>query len=320
VKREVRLRDGRAVTLRVAAAGDVPRIAQLYSELTPESFRSRFHSGRPKPPVVARLARIDLVPGTVCVLAAMTPESGRLAAEARYLPTAEDTAELAVTVLDDFQDLGLGSLMLKALIEQAEAAGLERLSALVSCSNDAMLHLLTQYGLALADPVDESSAVRLEISAIGGMPGWPRASAGHRVLVERRGWFDDGRFAALQASGHDVRQCFGPDQRSGRTCPLVESGRCRLAEDADRIVTLLSGSDRDCLAVAAAHRRLWPGKIAPQIQQPTAPLIRSSLSSGHLSPPPDGNAGGRRQRAAQLAITGDQSEPGRTSGSVVRRS
>jgi len=266
VKREVRLRDGRAVTLRVAAAGDVPRIAQLYSELTPESFRSRFHSGRPKPPVVARLARTDLVPGTLCLVAAMTPESGRLAAEARYLPTDEYAAELAVAVLDDFQGLGLGSRMLNALIEQAKASGLERLSALVSLSNTTMLHLLTQYGLALTEPADESFVVRLEISAIGGMPGWPRASAGHRVLVERRGWFDDGRVAALQASGHDVRQCPGPDQRSGRTCPLVDSGRCRLAEDADRILTLLSGSDRDCLAVAEAHRRLWPGKIAAQIQ------------------------------------------------------
>jgi GNAT superfamily N-acetyltransferase len=266
VKGEVRLRDGRAVTLRVAAAGDVPRIAQLYGELTPESFRSRFLSGRPKPPVVARLARIDLVPGTVCLVAVMTPESGILAAEARYLPTAEDTAELAVTVLDDFQGLGLGSRMLNALIEQAKAAGFERLSALVSLSNDTMLRLLMHYGLALTEPVDESFAVRLEISAIGGMPGWPRASAGHRVLVERRGWFDDGRVAALQASGHDVRQCFGPDQRSGCACPLLVSGRCRLAEDADRIVTQLSASDRDCLAVVAAHRRLWPGKIAPQIQ------------------------------------------------------
>ena len=130
-----------------------------------------------------------------------------------------------------------------------------------------MLHLLTRYGSALTEPADESFVVCLEISATGGMPGWPRTS-GQRILVERRGWFDDRRVAALRVDGNDVRQCTGPDPRGqGRTCPLVEEGRCRLAEDADRIVTLLP-DDAECAAVIEAHRRLWPGKLA---QPPTCP-------------------------------------------------
>ena len=258
--------------LRVAAPADVPRIARLYAELSPQSFRSRFYSGRPKPPVLARLARIDSVPGTVCLVAAMTPESGRLAAEARYVPTAGDAGELALAVLDDFQGIGLGHVMLSALIEQAGASGIERLSAVVSLTNGTMLHLLTRYGWALTEPADTSMVACLEISAIGGMPGWPRASAGQRILVERRGWFEDSRVAALRADGNDVRQCSGPDQRSGRTCPLIASGRCRLAEDADRIVTLLPGDDQDCLAVAEAHRQLWPGKLGQQ-PGPASPSI-----------------------------------------------
>ena len=255
---EIRLRDGRVVMLRVAAPADVPRIAELYAGLSAESFRRRFHSGRPKPVLVARLARIDIAPGAVS-LVAMTPGSGRLAAEARYVPTAEDAGELALAVLDDFQGLGLGRLMLSALVDHANAAGLERLSAFVNVTNDTMLHLLTRYGSALTEPADESFVVCLEISAKGGMPGWPRTS-GQRILVERRGWFDDRRFAALRAEGNDVRQCNGPDR--DRICPLVEYGRCRLAEDADRIVTLLPGDDADCAAVTEAHRRLWPGKLA----------------------------------------------------------
>jgi GNAT superfamily N-acetyltransferase len=256
---EIRLRDGRSIKLRVAAAADVPRIAELYAGLSAESFRMRFFSGRPKPVLLARLARIDVAPGAVSLIAA-SPGSDRLAAEARYVPTAEDAAELALAVLDDFQGLGLGRLMLSALIDHAKASGLERLSAVVNIANDTMLHLLTRYGSALTEPADESFVVSLEISATGGMPGWPRAYAGQRVLVERRGWFDDRRVAALRAAGNDVRQCTGPYQ--GRTCPLVEDGRCRLAEDADRIVTMLPGDDADCVAVTEAHRRLWPGKLA----------------------------------------------------------
>src|SRR6266568_2568139 len=243
---EIRLGDGRVVTLRVAAAADEPGIAELYAGLSPDSFRRRFHSGRPKPPLIARLAP-----------------------EARYVPTAEDTAELALAVLDDYQGLGLGRRMLSALIDRANAAGLDRLSAVVQVGNDTMLHLLTRYGSALTEPADENFVVCLEISATGGMPGWPpraatgqrSAAAGQRILLERRGWFEDRRVAALRAAGHEVRQCTGPDPWTARTCPLVEEGRCRLAEDADRIVTMLPGDDEDCLAVTEAHRRLWPGKL-----------------------------------------------------------
>jgi len=151
--------------------------------------------------------------------------------------------------------------MLSALTDHARASGLERLSAIVSLSNSTMLHLLTRRGAALTEPADESFVVCLEISAADGMPGWPRASAGQRILVERRGWFADRRVAALRAAGGEVRQCGGPDPRSGRACPLVAEGRCRLAEDADRIVTLLPGDDADCAAVTEAHQRLWPDKL-----------------------------------------------------------
>ena len=254
---EIRLRDGRHIMLRVAAPADVPRIAELYTALSADSFRRRFHSGRPKPVLLARLARIDVAPGTVSLMA-LTPGSEHLAGEARYVPTAEDAGELALAVLDEFQGLGLGRLMLSALIDHAKASGLERLSAVVNITNETMLHLLTRYGSALTEPADESFVVCLEISATGGMPGWPRTS-GQRILVERRGWFDDRRVAALRAAGNDVRQCTGPDWQ--RTCPLVEDGRCRLAEEADRIVTFLP-DDADCAAVTEAHRRLWPGKLA----------------------------------------------------------
>ena len=258
----MRLRDGREVVLREAGPADVPGIARLYAELSPGSFRSRFYSSRPAPPVVARLARIDVAPGAVCLVAAMASEPGRLAAEARYIPDAGDAGELALTVLDDFQGLGLGGRMLGALLARAASAGLARLSAVVNVSNGPMLHLLTRRGWVLTEPADESLVVRVEISAAGGMPGWPRAATGRRVLVERRGWFEDSRVAALRAGGNEVRQCAGPDLRSGRACPLVEAGRCRLAEDADRIVVLLPGGDEGCAAVAEAHRRLWPGKLA----------------------------------------------------------
>ena len=167
---EIRLGGGRHIVLRVAAPADVPRIVELYAGLSAGSFRRRFQSGRPKPVLLARLARIDVVPGTVS-LVGIAPEN--LAGEARYVPTAEDAGELALAVLDEFQGLRLGRLMLSALIDHAKVSRLERLSAVVNITNETMLHLLTRYGSALTEPADESFIVCLEISATGGMPGWP---------------------------------------------------------------------------------------------------------------------------------------------------
>jgi len=264
---ERQLKDGRTVWLRAAGDADVPAIARLFTDLSPEAFRSRFQAGQPTPALVMRLAGISEPAATVCVVAgesgSAAAEPGQIVAEGRYVPLGEGTAELALTVRDDYQGAGLGRILLGELAERAPANRIERLRAIVSLSNAAMLHLLAPYGWVLAEATDECSTACLEISATGGMPGWPAGVTGRRVLVEQRGWYDSGRVAALRAAGDDVRQCHGPGRHAGRTCPLVTSGHCRLAEEADVIVPLLPADDEDCAAVLDAHRRRWPGRLAP---------------------------------------------------------
>ena len=258
--------DGRTVWLREAGPADVPAIARLFTELSREAFRSRFLSGQPSPDLVSGLARIDVRPGMVCIIADTAAGSaagpGQLAAEARYVPIGDGAAELALTVLDSYQGAGLGRLLLDALAERAPASGIERLRAIVNLSNARMLHLLAPYGWALTEPVEGYSVACLEISAAGGMPGWPAAATGRRVLVEQQGWFDTERLANLRSAGNDIRHCQGPGRQTGRTCPLLTSGRCRLAEEADLIVPMLPGDDEDCAAILQAHQRLWPERLA----------------------------------------------------------
>jgi hypothetical protein len=70
----------------------------------------------------------------------------------------------------------------------AREEGIKRLRAVVLLlDNTPMLRVLQRYGWVLAAPTEDFSVAFLEISAIGGMPGWPAVSAGRRVLVERRG-------------------------------------------------------------------------------------------------------------------------------------
>jgi GNAT superfamily N-acetyltransferase len=260
---EHQLSDGRTVWLRTAGPGDEPAIARLFTELSSAAFRSRFLAGQATPDLVVRLAAITAPAGTVCIVAATAAEPGRLVAEARYVPLGEDTAELAITVRDDYQGAGLGRLLLGVLAKRAPGSRIERLRAIVSLSNAAMLHLLAPYGWVLAEPTDECATACLEISATGGMPGWPAGATGRRVLVEQRGWFETPQVAQLRADGNDVRQCQGPAQRAGRACPLVSSGHCRLAEEADLIVAQLPGDAAECAAVLDAHRQRWPDRLGP---------------------------------------------------------
>lgn len=259
VNGDCELADGRSVVLRPADPGDVVAITRLYLELSAESFRRRFHAGRPAPAQVARFAglRSDIV----CFIAVSHAAPDCLAAEARYVPMGGETAELALTVADGYQGAGLGRLLLEALVRRAREDGLKRLRAIVLLDNKPMLRLLQHYGWVLADATEDCVAC-LEISTVGGMPGWPAQSAGQRVLVEQRGWFDDKRVTALRSAGKDVLRCTGPLRDAGRACPLVTSGQCRLAEEAELIVSLLPDGDADCAAVLAAHRRRWPHLLA----------------------------------------------------------
>lgn len=250
------------VQLRDAGPQDTPAIAQLLTGLSATSFRSRFQRQRPGPEMVHSLARIDRVPGTRCVIAAPAGEPGRFIAEARYVPTGDRTAEIAFTIADQYQHAGLGQVLMDALAERAAAAGLVWLQAVVSLDNAPMLRVLGRNPWVLAEATDEYRMATVEVSATGGMPGWPPASSGPRVLVERRGWYDDRQTAALRAAGHSIRQCTGPDERTGRHCPLVASGQCQLAAEADQIVCQLPRDDVTCGMVAGAHLSRWPHKVA----------------------------------------------------------
>jgi GNAT superfamily N-acetyltransferase len=270
--RECQLADGRAIVLRLAGPGDVPAIIRLYRELSTESCYRRFNTDQPAPALLARLASFG--DGSACVVATAPSDPGDVVAEARYVPIAAGTAELALTVSDAYQGAGMGRLLLDALVEQARDEGLDRLRAVVLLTNAPMLRLLQHYGWVLADPTEGFSTAILEISTVGGMPGWPVDSAGRRVLVERRSWFDDRQVAALRSAGNDVRQCTGPRADTGRACPLVTSGRCRLAEQADLIVSLLPGDEPDCTALLAAHRRRWPDRVAERAVQEPRQAVR----------------------------------------------
>ena len=132
------IRDGRQVTIRPIAPDDARLLVDLYYRLSEMTRRLRFHSMRQNVPLeeieqeAKRLS--DLDPANQAALVATIEEEGedRIVAVAR-LARSEDPveAESAIVVRDDFQRQGLGSHLLKLLVEIARAMNVKRLTAWV---------------------------------------------------------------------------------------------------------------------------------------------------------------------------------------------
>jgi len=75
------------------------------------------------------------------------PDSGEGVGVARFVRTGpRNNAEVAVTVVDDWQGRGLGTILLELLAERAREEGIETFSALLLTANTEMLDLLRRLG------------------------------------------------------------------------------------------------------------------------------------------------------------------------------
>jgi GNAT superfamily N-acetyltransferase len=206
------------------------------------------------PELLRRAASIGS--GTVCVVAL---DSDRVVGEARYAPS-DGTHELAVTVADDAQSRGLGTLLLQRLRGEARSRGLSSLRAVVQVDNRAMLRVLEKAGLAVVCPSD-GDQVTVDVGTDAYMPDWGLPTRRARVLVEARGLGDSLVARQVRGAGFDVRQCPGPRPSGVTRCPLVGLGRCRLVEQADAVVHLLPPEDEECAAVSRALGTGRPGQV-----------------------------------------------------------
>ena len=89
-------------------------------------------------------------------LVAEQPEAS-IAAVARFVRDDRDPtyAESAVTVCDDWQGQGIGTLLGLALTNEARAAGVEHLTAIMALDNTAALRLFRRLSLHLHDEIHD---------------------------------------------------------------------------------------------------------------------------------------------------------------------
>jgi GNAT superfamily N-acetyltransferase len=161
------------VLVRPIQPADAPLLADGFARLSLKSRQQRFLT--PKRELSAAELRYltDIDHHDHEALGAVSRADGRGVGIARYVRRAEDpqTAEIAVTVVDDWQGRGLGAELLARLSDRARQEGICRLTALVTAENDAVRGLLHSAGADLVRR--DSSDLEYEITLAPGKAGVP---------------------------------------------------------------------------------------------------------------------------------------------------
>jgi GNAT superfamily N-acetyltransferase len=138
------LRDGSNVVIRPVGSADAPLLADGFARLSPESRRLRFLRRKDALTPAELRYFTDVDHHDHEALGALDHTGGRGVGIARYVRDTGDphSAEIAVTVVDDWQGRGLGTELLAQLSGRARAEGIRRFTALVSADNRVVAALL----------------------------------------------------------------------------------------------------------------------------------------------------------------------------------
>ena len=144
----MRLRDGTEVSIRPIRPDDKERLHAAFKGLEAHSVYTRvFHSKKElSTDELKRLTELD--PAKEAALVVIAGE--RIIAVGRYGVTGEGAAEVAFTVEEDFQRLGLAGKLLGELAKIARKRGIARFEAYVLPENTGMLGVFQRSGFAMA--------------------------------------------------------------------------------------------------------------------------------------------------------------------------
>ena len=160
------LRDGSEVLIRQVHRGDAELLADGFARLSVESRRLRFLTGKSElsPAELRYFTEVDHHDHEA--LAALNHIDGSGLGIARYIRSAEDpeAAEVAITIIDDWQGRGLGTELLTQLTDRARQEGIRRFTALVAAENVAVAELLRNVTADVRPTHREADTVEYEIA------------------------------------------------------------------------------------------------------------------------------------------------------------
>ena len=148
-------RKGRAFNLRPLEQIDTPLLANFLSRLSSTTLWLRFFapypslSGEAIDREILRLNQINQSNGSVLVATRYAEGKEEIIGIGELIPDQElnTTAELAITIRDDYQGEGLGSALANQLVHKATNKGMTTLQAETMAQNWPMLRIWTKLGL-----------------------------------------------------------------------------------------------------------------------------------------------------------------------------
>ena len=160
------LRDGSHVLIRPVRSTDAPLLADGFTRLSATSRWMRFLTPKKELSPAELRYFTDLDHHDHEALGALDHGNGRGVGIARYIRHAGDpyAADIAVTVVDDWQGRGLGTELLARLSDRARQEGIHRFTALVAAENVPVARLLGNMCARLTGR--ESNTLEYEIALV----------------------------------------------------------------------------------------------------------------------------------------------------------
>ncbi|ABY32625.1 GNAT family N-acetyltransferase [Methylorubrum extorquens] len=147
-----RLRDGRTLEIRALLPGDRVGVLAAIDHSSAQSLYRRFFGAKRRftDKEIAFFLEVDFT-NHVALVATLNKNGARaIIGGARYVMTQPGQAEMAFTVVDQYQGQGIGAALMRHLIGIARESGLIILSAEVLPDNGPMLKLFERCGLPLS--------------------------------------------------------------------------------------------------------------------------------------------------------------------------
>lgn len=143
-ERQISLSDGRIVNLRPVVPGDAGLLAREFDEIDADTIYQRFFNPAIKLDAERLRYLTELDYDRRFAVAAFSRGTG--VAIARFEPSGEATAEIAVVVKEPWRGVGLATALFKLLEEAALERGIRRFEALYLPANHAIERVLKKRG------------------------------------------------------------------------------------------------------------------------------------------------------------------------------
>ena len=166
----IKLRDGSRIRIRQGHRSDRELLLQGFQRLSPESRYRRFLMAMPQlsEEMLRYLTELDHHDHEAMI--ALDERTGEGIGVARYVRNRQrpDTAEVAVTVIDDWQGRGVGTLLLEVICGRAREEGIRTFTAVLLATNQEMMDVFRALGpVRIVDHETGTVEIEMPIPTIG---------------------------------------------------------------------------------------------------------------------------------------------------------